>query len=264
MARTMWRSFLRAVPWGLKVTALTRKIRFRSLRLGERLLIHTGQRDIHGSDHHKNWMHHTKSTNCITVNNESQLRNHAAATGEILAFRTSAAFDYVAGEAAPAYPGKLKKFTRQILFAKPDVVVICDTVVANEASIFQYHLHAETEMAVDGQTIKIATGNAGCVVSLLHPADLKSAKPTQFNPPPRDRIQLAEYHLTAETTAPQKEAMVIAILRPHKADDAPKGKPALQGGGLVTVPLPRGGELTVWTDEPLRAERRDQNGVVRF
>ena len=237
---------------------------FSLFAFGERLLIHTGQRDIHGSDHHKNWMHHTKSTNCITVNNESQLRNHAAATGEILAFRTSAAFDYVAGEAAPAYSGKLKKFTRQILFAKPDVVVICDTVVANEASIFQYHLHAETEMAVDGQTIKIATGNAGCVVSLLHPADLKISQTDQFNPPPRDRIQLAEYHLTAETTAPQKEAMVIAILRPHKADDAPKGKPALQGGGLVTVPLPRGGELTVWTDEPLRAERRDQNGVVRF
>ena len=234
---------------------------FSLFAFGERLLIHTGQRDIHGSDHHKNWMHHTKSTNCIGVNGESQLRNHAAAMGEILDFQTSDVFDYVAGEAAPAYGGMLKKFTRQILFAKPDVVVICDTVVAPEASTFQYYLHAETEMEIEGQTLKITTGDAGCVVSLLRPENLKISQTDQFDPPPRDRVQLTEYHVTAETTISRGEATFIAVLRPHRAGDMPKGDPVLMGDGTIVVPLPNG-ELKVCVGETLRAEKKDQNGAV--
>ena len=234
---------------------------FSLFAFGERLLIHTGQRDIHGSDHHKNWMHHTKSTNCIGVNGESQLRNQAAAMGEILDFQTSDVFDYVAGEAAPAYGGMLKKFTRQILFAKPDVVVICDTVVAPEASTFQYYLHAETEMDIEGQTLKITTGDAGCVVSLLHPTNLKISQTDQFDPPPRERVQLREYHVTAETVIPREDAAFIAVLRPHRAGYVPEGDPVLMDDETLMVPLPDG-ELKVWVGDTLRAEKRDQNGAV--
>ena len=248
-------------PLGAQSHGFDAQNSFSLFAFGERLLIHTGQRDIHGSDHHKNWMHHTKSTNCIGVNGESQLRNHAAAVGEILDFQTSDVFDYVAGEAAPAYGGMLKKFTRQILFAKPDVVVICDSVVASEASIFQYYLHAETEMDVEGQTLKITTGDAGCVVSLLHPANLKISQTDQFDPPPRERVQLREYHVTAETTIPGEDATFIAVLRPHRAGDVPEGDPVLMGDGTLMVPLPNG-ELKVWMGETLHAEKRDQNGVV--
>ena len=248
-------------PFGSQSHGFDAQNSFSLFAFGERLLIHTGQRDIHGSDHHKNWMHHTKSTNCIGVNGESQLRNHAAAMGEILDFQTSDVFDYVAGEAAPAYGGMLKKFTRQILFAKPDVVVICDTVVAQEASTFQYYLHAETEMDIEGQTLKITTGDAGCVVSLLRPENLKISQTDQFDPPPRERVQLKEYHVTAETAIPREEATFIAVLRPHRTGDVPKGDPVLMDDGTIVVPLSNG-ELMVWIGETLRAEERDQNGVV--
>jgi hypothetical protein len=234
---------------------------FSLFAFGERLLVHTGQRDIHGSDHHKNWMHHTKSTNCITVNGESQLRNNAAALGEVALFKTSDVFDYVVGEAAKAYEGKLRRFTRRILFAKPDVVVIYDTVVANEASTFQYHLHAETEMVIDGRRMQIATGDAGCVVSLLQPTDLKISQTDQFDPPPRDRIQLTEYHVTAETTVPEKEVTFIAVLRPYRAGDVPEGEPVMTDDQHIAIPL-ADGELKVLVDEKLRAERMDKGGNV--
>ena len=181
--------------------------------------------------------------------------------GEILDFHTSDVFDYVAGEAAPAYGGMLKKFTRQILFAKPDAVVICDTVVAQEASTFQYYLHAETEMDIEEQTLKITTGDAGCVVSLLCPENLKISQADQFDPPPRERVQLEEYHVTAETVIPREEATFIAVLRPHRKGDMPEGDPILMNDGILMVPLPDG-ELKVWVGETLRAEKRDQNGVV--
>lgn len=248
-------------PFGSQSHGFDAQNSFSLFAFGERLLIHTGQRDIHGSDHHKNWMHHTKSVNCIGVNGESQLRNHAAATGEILDFQTSDVFDYVAGEAAPAYGGMLKKFTRQILFAKPDVVVICDTVVAAEASTFQYYLHAETEMDIEGQTLKITTGDAGCVVSLLRPENLKISQTDQFDPPPRERVQLTEYHVTAETTIPCEETTFIAVLRPHRTGNVPEGDPIWMDDGILMVPLPNG-ELKVWVGETLRAEKKDQNGAV--
>jgi hypothetical protein len=234
---------------------------FSLFAFGERLLIHTGQRDIHGSDHHKNWMHHTKSTNCITVNGESQLRNNAAAIGEVVMFKTSGPFDYVVGEAAKAYGGKLKRFTRRILFVKPEVVIIYDTLIANETSTFQYHLHAETEMAIDGQTMKITTGDAGCVVSLLHPADLKISQTDQFDPPPRDRIQLKEYHVTAETRTPKKEATFIAVLRPHRIGDVPEGGVVMAEDQVIHIPL-SDGKLEVVVDEKLRAGKMNKNGEV--
>ena len=113
-----------------------------------------------------------------------------------------------------------------------------------------------------GQTLKIATGDAGCVVSLLRPANLKISQTDQFDPPPRERVQLREYHVTAETTIPREEATFIAVLRPHRTGDVPKGDPVLMDdGNSIVVPLPNG-ELKVWMGETLRAEKRDQNGAV--
>ena len=247
-------------PFGSQSHGYDAQNSFSIFAFGERLLIHTGDRDIHGSDHHKNWMHHTKSTNNITINGESQLRNKPAAMGEITLFKTSDTFDYVAGNAAQAYEGKLKKFTRRILFAKPDVILIYDTLVANEASTFQYHLHAETEMDIDGQTMNIAVGDAGCEVSLLQPVDLKVSQTDKFDPPPRDRIQLTEYHVTAETTTPEKEVAFVAVLRPHRVGEKPEGF-VVMDGDVITVPL-SDGTLKVTLDEKPFAERMDKDGNV--
>ncbi|MDA0711989.1 MAG: DUF4962 domain-containing protein [bacterium] len=246
---------------------------------GERLLIHTGQRDIHGSDHHKNWMHHTRSTNCITVNGESQVRNSAAAIGRIRDFSTKACFDYVCGEAGEAYAGKLSRFTRRILFAKPDVVIIFDTLVAPEPSSFQYLLHAETEMAIEGQTLQVAVNKAACRVSLLHPQRLTISQTDRFDPPPRDRVPLTEYHVTAEPAEKSREQIFIAVCQPHRVGEALAGPvmcEAVGKGYSLRVPLANG-ELCVLLqsdggrvmampglecNSPVAALRLDEGGSV--
>jgi hypothetical protein len=250
-------------PFGSQSHGFDAQNSFSLFAFGERLLIHTGQRDIHGSDHHKNWMHHTKSTNCITVNGESQLRNSPAAMGEILDFHTSSSFDYVAGEAGKAYSGRLTQFTRRILFAKPDAIVIFDTLKAPEPSVFEYRLHSETEMSITGQTIHITTGNAGCLVSLLHPENLTLSQTDQFDPPPRDRIKLKEYHVTA-ITKPAQEQTFVAVIRPHRAGDMPSGEVVCEQVGndfAVTVPV-KGSTLHVQLSDngQAQATRFDTNG----
>ena len=241
-ARNNVEVIFKSSPFGSQSHGFDAQNSFSLFAYCERLLIHTGQRDIHGSDHHKNWMHHTRSNNCITVNGESQVRNSPAARGKIAAFYASEAFDYVEGEAAEAYAGLLTRFTRRILFAKPDVVVVFDVLTAPKASTFEYRLHSETEMAIDGQTLRIATGNAGCEVSLLHPENLSISQTDKFDPPPRERVKLQEYHLTAVAPA-AKEQVFIAVLRPHRAGQVIKGEVRCEAAGdgfFVAVPTEDG------------------------
>jgi len=208
-------------PFGTQSHGYESSNAFLLYAFGERLLIRTGRRDIYGSKHHTQWMWHTKSTNCITVGGEGQRGHSAAARGKILGFHTSALFDYVAGEAAPAYEGRLDRFTRHILFVKPGLVVIFDRVAAPDAKPLGWHLHASNEMDVRGQDdIRIASGNAACRVAMLAPKGLKVSQTSKFDPPPRARIKLTEWHVTAETK-PAKEAAFVTLLWPHRKGESP-------------------------------------------
>ncbi|MGD9498369.1 MAG: DUF4962 domain-containing protein [Armatimonadota bacterium] len=190
---------------------------------GEPLLINTGQRDIYGSDHHKNWMWSTRSVNSITVGGQGQIPHSAAAKGEIVAFETSQRFDYVAGEASEAYAeGLVDRFTRHILFIKPELVVVFDDLRTPQPQTFEWWLHAPTEMVIDGQRdIRVTVGEAGCGVEMLAPEGLALTQTDQFDPPPRERIRLTQYHLTAATTQPAREQRFATLIRPHRAGEEP-------------------------------------------
>jgi hypothetical protein len=188
----------------------------------EPLLIRTGRRDIYGSDHHKNWMWETKSVNSILVNGQGQkpLRS-SEAQGRIVAFHTSKAYDYVAGEASKAYPGVLNRFTRSILFIKPEAIVIFDQLEAIEPSTFQWLMHSPKEMKVDDQhNITVENGDAECSVAFLYPDGLQITQTDKFDPPPRPRIKLTQWHLQAGTTNAQERCQFVTVIRPHRKDQA--------------------------------------------
>ena len=189
---------------------------------GERLLIRSGRRDSYGSKHHDGWMWHTKSVNSITVNGQSQAKHSQRALGSITSFHTSDTFDYVAGEAGKAYGGLLQRFTRSILFIKPELIVIYDRLEAPEPSSFEWRLHAPVEMVVHGQSdIHVVNKSAACRVSFLAPSDVKLSLTDKFDPPPRPRIKLKEWHLTAQTSQPVKQTEFVTLIRPHRADKTP-------------------------------------------
>jgi len=183
----------------------------------EPLLIRTGRRDSYGSKHHRHWMWETKSVNSILVNGKGQKPRSQDAQGEIIDFHTSKAYDYVAGEASQAYFGLLNQFTRSILFIKPEVILIFDRLKAPESSSFQWLMHSPTEMQVESQReITVENGDAGCKVTFLTPAGLTITQTDQFNPPPRPRIKLRQWHLQAETLDSQKECEFVTVIRPYR------------------------------------------------
>jgi hypothetical protein len=52
-------------------------------------------------------------------------------TGTMLAYETSPLFDYACGDATLSYsPKRVENFTRQLVFVRPDIVVVFDRVTA--------------------------------------------------------------------------------------------------------------------------------------
>ena len=207
---------------------------------GEPIFIRTGRRDSYGSDHHKNWQWQTKSVNSVLVNNEGQEPRSQSAQGRILGFYTSKEFDYVAGEAGDAYGGKLDRFTRRILFLKPDVVIILDDLEAPEPSTFQWLLHSPNEMQVRGNGIHaqsgavvasatiLASDSWGAIARGAAGGSLRITQTDQFDPPPRPRIKLTQWHATASTVQKRRREEFVTLIQLERLDAA-----ADADGGMV-------------------------------
>jgi len=231
-------------PFGTQSHGYEANNSFLLYAFGERLFIRSGRRDVYGSDHHKNWMWHTKSTNSITVNGETQGKRTEKARGEIAEFQTGPLFDYVCGEAGKAYGENLTQFTRRMLFIKPKVIVIFDTLVAPTPSSFEWRLHAPTEMEIrDQYDVRVVNGSAACRAGFLWPTNLTLTQTDRFDPPPRPRVQLVEYHLTAATRTPSTTKDFITVLQPYRSNQQLENGARLslvEGGYVVHVPFGEG------------------------
>ncbi len=240
-------------PFGTQSHGYEANNSFLLYAFGERLFIRTGRRDLYGSKHHTQWMWHTKSTNCITVNGETQGKRTAEAKGKILNFQTGSLFDYVSGEAGDAYEGKLNSFKRRILFIKPEAVVIFDTLEAPHPSSFEWWLHSPNEMEIHNQNdIRAVNHQAACKANFLWPANLEISQTNKFDPPPRPRIKLVEYHLKAQTRSRAKQKCFITVLRPHRSQQQISGDATLSlidGGYAVQIPMKEGSATVLLQQE---------------
>ncbi|MBL7223270.1 MAG: DUF4962 domain-containing protein [Candidatus Brocadiae bacterium] len=235
---------LKSSPFGTQSHGYEAQNAFLLSAFGERLLIRSGRRDFPGSDHHRNWMWHTRSVNSITVNGQGQGRRVPTAKGQILAFHASPFFDYVAGEAGQAYGRHLRRFTRHVLFVKPCVLLIYDRLEAAVPSLFQWFLHMPTAVDVRGpRDIRVVNGAAGCRVAFLTPMTLDIEVTDRFDPPPQGQADLTECHLTAHTSVPEQRVEFITLIRPHRVDQEPPAGASVEdvpGGYRVRVEMPDG------------------------
>jgi hypothetical protein len=220
---------------------------------GQRLLIRSGYRDVYGSAHHTGWMWSTRSTNCITVNGAGQGRRTSTAQGRIVDFTTTPEVDVVVGEAGSAYEEPLERFTRTVVFIKPELVVVYDRLRSPQASTFEYWLHALKKIEVkDQHSVMVRNQNVECQVDFMWPDDLTFTQTDQYDPNPRERITLREWHLTAQTAVRSKQAEFVTLYRPCRAGQQRQSKDTLaqlkggyrlnveQADGRVEILLPRG------------------------
>jgi hypothetical protein len=238
---------------------------------GKRLLIRSGYRDSYGSDHHKNWMWSTRSVNNITVNGKGQGKRTAKAQGEIAAFKTTPQIDVVIGEAGDAYETPLERFTRAVIFVKPELVIVYDRLESREPSTYEYWLHAVNKIDVKSQRqIQVRNDDVVCDIDFLTPSGLSFEQTDQYDPNPRPRITLREWHLTATTPEKKKLMEFVTLYRPHKLSNNIAGETTLRPipGGYILSVSQDGKKLTALlpTDDTatLQAKSLTTTGAIKL
>ena len=186
---------------------------------GERALIRSGKRDVHGSPHHQKWMWQTKSDNAILVDGKGQFPHTHQAKGTLTHFFTSENLDVVAGEAGESYHN-LHRWSRRIIFFKPGVILIHDILDAKEAATFQWLLHAQAPFEVGEKAVSLESDTIGRIdISFLTPNDLSFSQKDTFDTPPHEwAFTLEEWHFVAETQQPAASMEFITLLRVDNAE----------------------------------------------
>lgn len=188
---------------------------FHIVAFGERLAIDSGYYDSWGSAHHTRWTRTTAAHNTLLVNNIGQPLNKMG-TGSLTGFITSNYFDFVSGEAASAYEGRLKKFERNVVYLRPDYYVIFDDIQGRGGVSYDWLLHSLKKMDLDpnAQTIKISSGKAKLDVQFLEPANLNLQQSDRFPVNPTGTFE-NQWHLKA-TTQSDGKGQFLVVLHPYK------------------------------------------------
>jgi hypothetical protein len=187
------------------------------------LLIDSGYYPWYGSPHDLTWTRQTRAHNALLINGKGQGVWNRAAAGHIVAFVSTADFDYTAGDATAAYqqpslygaPEELcaaaegvVRVVRHIVFARPHVFVILDEVETEQPAAIQFLLHALHPFQIDAspevgepggraspRVVTIANGPALARIHLLEPGPVEISQTDQFSAPPENGSP-NQWHLT--------------------------------------------------------------------
>lgn len=231
---------------------------------GRGLAIATGYYPWYGSPHHDQWTRATRAVNSVLVDGQGQVARRWEAGGRLTGFQSAesgsesgssaeradrspaslrSGYDYAEGEAAPAYAGRLERFRRHVVHARPGIFVMFDDLRAAEPSRFQWLLHAynRIEVVPASQVLRVVNAPAAMDVQLLLPKQVEISQTNRYEPEPEPLARRWEntWHLTASTTVPAHRTQFLAVMLVHRQGQEsvlPKVE-LLQGTGAVGVRL---------------------------
>jgi hypothetical protein len=194
---------------------------------GEKLAIDGGYYDWYGSPHFKAYSATTLAHNTLLVNDQGQAAFKHGADGKVTAYFDSPAYGFTTGDASnpEIYHGLLKKFDRDILFIKPDFVVIHDEVASSgEAAKYDWLLHAAAPIQADAKNERFSIECPGAALrgAFLKPANLSIVVKKGFPVEPVNRYSVdpvpsekyvSEWTLTAMPEKPAVDAEFLVAMQ---------------------------------------------------
>jgi hypothetical protein len=168
-------------------------------------------------------VHTTRAQNAVLVNGEGQTPHSAQSRGEIVREQLGPAYDYIAGDATPAYAGRLEKAWRHVVFVKgtQPFIVMYDELIAPQPATFQFMLHALNAFIIDPRSARIRVEQPGAGVDLayLSPVPLVYQQTDGFTPPPSREFP-THWHLEAGTKQARREVGMVTVFVPHRAGES--------------------------------------------
>jgi hypothetical protein len=210
--------------------------------MGRRLISNSGLYDGYQTPHWKEWYKQTKATNAITFDGgQGQGFNAKNFAGEVTRFGTFPTHDYAVGRAEAAYGGALKKALRSVIYLKPDVVVIYDSLASDEPRTWEWNFHTPGQMSERTATrVLVRNGPAtACVERIAGPATRFVMSDSYSTPPRGDGKSKPESHGAFVTIAKTTEAEFVTMIKIGSNcsadDDTIQARLAPRNGARITL-----------------------------
>ena len=159
----------------------------------------------YGSDHHTHWVWHTKSHNCVTLSDASQIMRSHDSLGSIGNAFEDERLVYFAGIADASYSDRAKRCRRHVFFLKKQsCFVMIDEFVAVPGidSALQWNIHSWNRFAVDeeARTFLLERDGSSLEGHFMYHNNAFFSLSEGWDPPPmrtgRDESQWGQqYHL---------------------------------------------------------------------
>jgi len=219
----------------------------------------------YGSPHHARWTRSTQANNCVLVDGQGQIMRSPIG-GSIAAFEEAPGHAYVAGDATPAYGGKLTRCVRRILFLRPGLFLLLDEIEAPRAARFQWLLHAFDEMVLRGSRVTSRRRGAKLDVHLACRHRLEITQTDEFGteynegtPAKYHREKPNHWHVTASTVEKAQRTRIAAVMVVDEAAERLEFTVREESGWLGAVAASKGAakvEGWIRVDETARRPER--------
>ena len=182
---------------------------------GERLAMASGYYDGYQTEHWKGWYKQTRAANAITFDGgKGQGFNDKAASGEIVRFEQGRDWDLATGRAEKAYGGELTRAQRTIVYLRPGVVLVHDSLASEKPHAWEWNIHAMATMGkLSDKVVQVRNGAAKMCLEMLVSPEVSFEQTDKFTAAPRNKDAAPQWHGTFVSTSRSNRAEFVALMR---------------------------------------------------
>jgi hypothetical protein len=182
---------------------------------GRRLAIASGYYDDYNSRHWIQWYKQTRAANAITFDGGAgQGHNDKRFSGAITRFASGSGFDVVTGRAEAAYDGALTRAERTLVYLRPDVIVVHDSLASSRPRSWEWNIHALNRMTVVGpRRVLLRNAPAQMCVEMVLAPEVAFRQFDDFAAPPSGKNMPNQWHGVFASATRSAAAEFIAVMR---------------------------------------------------
>jgi len=188
---------------------------------GERLAIDSGYYDAYKSDHWGRWYKQTVAHNAITfdggkgqVVDANDEAVNKASTGTVTRYVQREGYDIVSGDATQAYGSQLTTARRDLVYLRPGVILVHDTLASPIAHQWEWNIHALNTMTVSGDTsARIDSGSQSLCIDVVQAPPVSFTQTDRFTADPQGTGWAKQWHGAFYTKEASTSAEYFVLMR---------------------------------------------------